>query len=317
MSSQIKVLSQSEWISILTNKKSEPRKNYFAMYSTWWGGIVTDPSLMLLPIDDHQVHRGDAVFEAMKSVNGKIYLEQEHLDRLDRSAHAISLKNPLNRNQMKEILHETLKVAKKVSGHKDAILRLYLSRGPGSFSPSPYDTEGAQVYLVVTKLQPYSQQKIETGVSLALSKVLPKEPWLAQIKSCNYLQNVFMKKEAVDLGVDFTVGVNLEGFITEGSTENLVILTKNGDLLRPKSETVLMGTTMLRAFELAKNLAGIKSCQEKSFTIQDLKEAQEVMMIGTTIDVLSVTKFENTPIGDGKPGLISQKLCKLIMEDQV
>ncbi len=311
-SEKIKILNTSNWLETLTKKNPTSRSQYAAMYSTWWDGIVTDPNLMLLPIDDHQVQRGDAVFEAIKVVNGNIYLVKDHLDRLERSAKSISLINPLNREQMLDILDQTLKASKLT----DAILRLFLSRGPGSFSPSPYDTVGAQVYLVVTKLQPMSEQKIAQGVSLALSKIPPKEPWLAQIKSCNYLQNVLMKKEAIDLGVDFTLGVTPEGLITEGSTENLILLSKSGELLKPKSTNILLGTTMQRAFELSKSIKEIKVCHEKDLKLDDLIQACEVMMVGTTLDVISVTRYEGQPVGDGRPGPVSNRLRLLLIKDQ-
>lgn len=309
---EIKVLSQDEWLKSISQKTPQSRSNYLAMYSSWFGGIVTDPSLMLVPVDDHQVHRGDAVFEAIKVVNEKIYLMTPHLDRLDRSADAISLENPFSRPEVVNILHQTL----KASGLKDAILRLFLSRGPGSFSPSPYDTLGAQLYLIVTKLMPVTEEKLNKGVSLKVSKINPKEPWLAQIKSCNYLQNVLMKKEAVDAGVDFTVGVNAEGYITEGSTENLILLTADNQLLKPIKDNILLGTTMERAFELSKSLSEIKFRGEKNFTLDDLYKAKEVMMVGTTLDVISVTTLEGQKINSGLPGPVATKLRKFLMDDQ-
>ncbi len=309
----IKVLNQKEWLQTLTEKKLHSRSNYLAMYSSWWNAIVTDPNLMLVPVDDHQVHRGDAVFEAMKVINEKIYLVQEHLDRMDRSAKAISLKNTFQRNEVLNILHQTL----KASGLKDAILRLFLSRGPGSFSPSPYDTLGTQIYLIVTKLTPVTEEKISKGVSLKVSKINPKEPWLAQIKSCNYLQNVLMKKEAVDAGVDFTVGVNPEGFITEGSTENLIVLTQDNQLLKPVKVNILLGTTMERAFELSKKIPEIKSRGEKNLNLEDLYKAKEVMMIGTTLDVISVTTIESKKINGGLPGPVANQLRQFLIQDQL
>lgn len=309
----IKVLDQQQWIQNLTQRNLKSGNNYFAMYSSWWNGIITDPHLMLVAVDDHQVHRGDAVFEAMKVVNNKIYLVDDHLNRWDRSAQAIGLKNPMDRSQMLQILEQTLKASKQ----SEAILRLFLSRGPGSFSTSPYDTEGAQVYLIVTKYQSLTKAMVENGVSLALSKISPKEPWLARIKSCNYLQNVLMKKEALDLGVDFTLGITNKGLITEGSTENLILLTHDGQLLKPKSENILLGTTMQRAFALSENISEIKNRSEKNLTLEDLKNAKEVMMVGTTLDVISVTKFEDQPVGEGSPGTVSKKLRELVIQDQI
>lgn len=310
----IAVLNFESWSKKLNELSLEnSRKNFKAMFSSWWDGIVTDPNLMMVPIDDHQVHRGDAVFEAIKVINKKIYLMDAHLDRLGRSAQAIFLKNPYAKENLKTILEQTL----EASGLSDAILRLFLSRGPGSFSPSPYDTLGTQFYVVVTELQPVSDEKIKKGVRLSLSKVNPKEPWLAQIKSCNYLQNVLMKKEAVDLGVDFTVGVTRDGFITEGSTENLIIFTKDGLLLRPARERILKGTMMDRAFELSTEIKRIRDRQEQDFTLQDLLSAQEIMMVGTTLDVVSVTEFEGQKVGDGHPGPVAERLRALLVSDQL
>lgn len=309
------LLSQQDWLQRITKHSHAPRESYRAMYSTWWDGIVTDPNLMLIPIDDHQVHRGDGVFEAFKVIDRKIYLEKEHLDRLDRSSQAIHLKNPFSREQTANILAETL----RASGLERAVIRLFLGRGPGSFTANPYDSISTQMHVVVTDLTPPPEAKVKNGVSLAISKIPVKDPFMARIKSCNYLPNVLMKKEAIDQGVDYTVGVDNQGFLMEGSTENLILISEEGSLIRPKAEGILDGTTMLRAFELAQSLKDsgqIKSIGEKTFTVEDLRRAREVMMIGTTIDVLSVTQFEGRALGDGRPGPIAAKIRELLIQDQ-
>lgn len=311
----IKELTKEQWLERLEAHSHISRNSYRAMYSTWWDGIITDPNLMLIPIDDHQVHRGDGVFEAFKAVEGRIYLEKEHLDRLDRSSQAIGLKSPLSRQETIEVLRKTL----EVSGLKQAAIRLFLGRGPGTFSVNPYDSIGAQLHVVVTTINPPAEEKLKNGVSLAVSKIPIKDSFLARIKSCNYLPNVLMKKEAVDQGVDFTVGVDANGFLMEGSTENLVILNESGRLLRPKADGILDGTTMIRAFALAeslKNQGHIQALEEKTFTVEDLKRAKEVMMIGTTIDILSVTQFEDRPLSGGRPGPVAIRLRELLLEDQ-
>lgn len=311
----MKILNEAEWLQQLKSRQAPQRTTYRAMYSTWWNGIVTDPALMVVPVDDHQVHRGDAVFEAMKVQRGSIYLETEHLDRLERSASAIGLVNPLDRAGMKDMLRATL----KASNLENAILRLFLTRGPGSFSTNPYESIGAQVVLVVTDFKGYSPEKITNGVSLALSKVPPKEPWQARIKSCNYLPNVLMKKEAVDHGVDFTVAIEANGCLTEGSTENMVLVTKDGFLARPRLERILAGTTMMRAFDLAKALVTEKiltGVGERDLCLDDLKSAREVMMIGTTLDAIAVTTFEGKAVGEGRPGPVASRLRELLLQDQ-
>lgn len=311
----MQILTQAEWLQRLSAHQHPSRTQYRAMFSTWWQGIVTDPNLMLIPIDDHQVHRGDAVFEALKAVDGKVYLQDAHLDRLEQSGVAIGLKNPLSRTEMQELFKECL----KASGLKDALFRLFLGRGPGSFSTHPGESVGAQVHLIATDLKELSSEKVREGVTGGISKVPPKEPWLARIKSCNYLQNVLMKKEAVERGLDFTVGVSAHGVFTEGSTENLMIVCSKGELVRPRLDGILAGTTMLRAFELAKGLQAsglLTGFSEKDLQLQDLLEAREVLMAGTTLDVVAMTRFEGKPLGNGAPGPVAQELRRLIQQDQ-
>ncbi|WP_413581403.1 aminotransferase class IV [Bdellovibrio sp. HCB288] len=308
------LLTPAQILAKLAEKKYPAQQSYLAMYSTWWGGIVTEPGLMTVPVDDHLVHRGDGVFEAIKVVNGRIFLFAEHMRRLEASAAQIGLKLPMSIADVKTAISETMKVANV----QDALLRLYVSRGPGGFTTNPYDSVGEQLYLVVTTLKLLPPEKYQEGVSIAKSAVPPKEPAFARIKSCNYLPNVLMKKESVDRGVDFTINVDEKGNFLEGSTENMVILDKDGVLVRPPLHQILKGTTMMRTFELAESLVKsgeLKSIQERNITEQDIKSAKEVMMIGTTLDVLPVTKYEGQKIGAGVQGPVAKKLNELVRED--
>lgn len=311
----IEKLTSEDIIKQLQSRQYPAQETYLAMYSSWYQGIITDPQMMLIPIDDHQFHRGDGVFEAIKFIHGQCYLFDAHLDRLIDSASRIGIKLPFLRSEIKKIIKATAQAAQK----SELILRVFLSRGPGGFTTNPYESIGSQFYVVATEFKPYPQQKYIDGVKIARSFVPTKEAWLATIKSCNYLPNVMMKKEAIDRGVDFTINLDPEGFIAEGSTENIVLVNEHNELCRPSFDFILKGTTMMRAFHLAEKLkqesiiTGIRAAQ---MTIADLKKAKEVMMIGTTLDVLSVTKFEDEQIAGGEVGPVSCALRQMILEDQ-
>lgn len=311
----MKILSQKEWFAHIQNRTHPERQTYRAMFSTWWGGIVTDPNLMMIPIDDHQVHRGDAVFEALKVINGKFYLGNEHLDRLELSAKSLSLKIPMDREELIEALRKTLEASKL----SEASVRVFVSRGPGSFSANPYDTLGAQVNIVVMDFKPVSSAWISKGVTVLKSEVKVKDPHFARVKSCNYLPNVLMKKEAVDWGVDFTIGVNEAGFVTEASTENIIYLDKDSHLIRPLLEGILAGTTMARVLEMVEDKGlnlPISRWEERQFSMRDLTQAKEVMMVGTTLDVLSVVRVDGVAISNSKPGPVAQALREALLKDQ-
>ncbi len=102
---------------------------------------------MQLPLDDHMVHRGDGVFEAMKVVSGRIYLIDAHLERLLYSASCIGLSSPWTLAEIKAIIQETLAVTEQ----QKASIRVFLSRGPGDFSANPYDAIAPQLYVVVMR----------------------------------------------------------------------------------------------------------------------------------------------------------------------
>ncbi|ASD63930.1 aminotransferase class IV [Bdellovibrio bacteriovorus] len=308
------ILSSADVQAQLLKRQYPAQGSYLAMYSSWYGGVIKDPGLMMVPVDDHLVHRGDGVFEAIKVVDGQVFLMQEHLERLQSSAQQIGISLPHSLEDMKKIILETTRIA----GAPYAVLRLYISRGPGYFTTNPYDSISSQMYLIVTSFTPFTDEKYLKGVKVGRSQVIPKDPWLARIKTCNYLPNVMMKKESVDRKIDFTIGIDPQGFVTEGSTENIVLIDKDKNLIRPKLRQILKGTTMMRTFDLAESLlaAGeLKSIQEKDLTEQDILSASEAMMIGTTLDVLPVTEYEGQQIGEGKQGPLAFKLLQLLRED--
>ncbi|RYZ70213.1 MAG: peptidase [Proteobacteria bacterium] len=308
---KLKVLSQEEVIENL-KRHAFPARKYAAMYSSWFGGITTDPNLMVIPIDDHGFHRGDAVFEAMKCTGGQIYTLDRHLDRMKISASKIGLEFPAN---MREIAIETT----RASGLSDCLLRCYVSRGPGSFTPNPYESVGVQTYVVITPFAPPSAAKYEAGATAVSSKIGVKEGIFSTVKSCNYLPNVMMKKEAVDQGVDFTVSFDSSGFIAEGPTENFAILTREGVFKAPLYDRILKGITLVRAMELAVELPNLKSLikeiRNESFTRDEVLQAQEVFFLGTTLGCMGVSSFDGIKIGSGKSGPVARALNEAIEKD--
>jgi branched-chain amino acid aminotransferase len=314
----IRELSVDEVIGKLhAGERNPERQKFLAMYSTWLGGIVKDPVFMTVPIDDHLVHRGDGVFEALKCVDGRIFALDRHLERLLISARKLSLTLPFLIEELHEICVATTRSAGGLA--KNSLLRLYLSRGPGSFSVNPYDTVGSQVYLVVTSLPEPKRINYLRGVSCATTAIPVKTGEFATIKSCNYLQNVLMKKEAVDRGLDFVVSCDEEGFIAEGSTENFAIVSADGELLVPDFSRTLRGVTAVRAMELAEKVllkgGQLNGVRHAKFTEQDVLRAREVFLLGTTIDCLPVSVFNGHPIGGPMAGFVAQALLQLLHED--
>ena len=300
------ILNSGDWLSALRQARGKVPGAYRAMYSSWCNGIVTAPELMVLPLDDHMVHRGDGIFEAARVIDGAIFDLDAHLLRLEHSAERISLKLPWSSALIKEICVATV----VASTLKEAALRLFVSRGPGSFSPNPYESPQSQLYIVVTDFKPVAEAKYTNGVRAIISKVPQKPAFFSQIKSCNYLPNVLMKMESVDAGVDFSLGCDDAGRVLEGATENLALVDATGTILVPKFDYTLRGTTLLATLATldAAPIAGVRGVEFADVDVPQLKAAREAFMIGTTLEVLPLVEVDGAPIGKGKPGPIAVEL---------
>src|SRR5688572_7349506 len=129
----LQVLNAEEVLTALRTLRSRQPVKYSAFYSSQLGGIVTDPALMVIPFDDHMVHRGHGIFDTANIVNGRIYDLEAHLDRFLGSAERSKLKLAGSRDEMRDIIVKTT----AASGLRDGAIRYWLSSGPGSLELSP------------------------------------------------------------------------------------------------------------------------------------------------------------------------------------
>jgi len=307
-------IGKENFFSALGNESRAWQKNYLAMYSSQWGGITTDPDLMLIPIDDHVVHRGDGVFDVIRCVCGNIYQMEQHLERLERSAKAISLRFPDAYENVRELINRVV----AVGGERDCLIRLMLSRGPGSFSINPNDCLSSQLYVNVIRYHSLPEKSYREGVSVVTSQIPIKKSFFATIKSCNYLPNVLMKIEALKAGCEYSIAHDEHGFLAEGSTENVGVVTPDGTLRFPEFDRTLSGVTAKRVFQLAENLVKEKMLEDVKFARISPEEAygaEEMFLTGTSLNVLPVVRFDGRQIGKGIPGPVYAGLSALLWED--
>lgn len=310
----MKAISADGFLDALQTSFRAGAKPYYLFYSSLWDGYVTDPALMCVPFDDHLTHRGDGVFETMKCVNGAVYNLDAHLQRLQRSAYQIGLTFRHGLENIRAKVVEALTLAKQ----PECAVRVVLSRGPGGMGVAPSECHGTVLYILVYGAGQPFMQKHPQGATLRKSSVPAKAPVFATAKSCNYLPNVLMKGEAEAWHVDFMVGVDDRGHITEGATENIGMVSKIGRLVFPPLDTVLAGTTMLRVSELAQLLEAdgrLKGVVFRPIREEELYEAHEILAVGTTLNVASVVEYNGRKVGDGTPGPVGMALDELIARD--
>jgi branched-chain amino acid aminotransferase len=310
---KLKVWSEEDYFNWV-RRETPLKEKYFAMYSTVWDAIVTNPNLMTIPFDDHMVHRGDGVFDNSLVVNGKVYLLDEHLDRIIRSATAIGIKIPLDKESMRQIILETI----AVTGKRDCMARFWISRGIGGFSVYPYESPIGHFYLIITSSPSYPARYYEEGLNVVTSPFPLRQPFTPQVKSCNYLSNAMMEFFAHNVGADTAIAIDSEGNITEGSNKNVAVVTKDGVFKYPPLEKVLHGTMLKRAIYFAKILKDegiLKDVVSANIPISEAYNSAEMMFFSTTLVVAPIVKYDGITIGDGKPGPIYKKIREMFKKD--
>ncbi|XP_008226423.1 PREDICTED: D-amino-acid transaminase, chloroplastic-like [Prunus mume] len=306
--------SSSELLEKLHEKWSKVEKQpYPAMYSSTYGGIILDPALMVIPIDDHMVHRGHGVFDTAIILNGFIYELDVHLNRFLRSASKAKISSPFPRSTLRSILVQ-LAAASQI---KKGTLRYWLSAGPGNFLLTPAESSTPAFYAVVID-ENFSQCK--EGVKVITSAIPMKSPDFATMKNVNYLPNVLSKLEAEEKGAFASIWVDEEGYIAEGPNVNVAFITHDKELVVPFFDKILSGCTVLRLLELAPKLVEqgrLKGVKTTNLTVEEAKSSAEMMFVGSTLPVLPIIAWDEQPIGDGKVGELTMALSDLVWEDMV
>jgi len=253
---------------------------------------------------DHGFLYGDGVFEGIRAYNGVVFKLKEHIDRLYRSAHAITLNIPLSKEEMIQATLETLRKNKL----KDSYIRLVVTRGVGDLGLDPRKCPKSSVIIITDTISIRSGNAKETGITTMISWVRrnPVDATTHEVKSLNYLNSILAKIEANANGIDEAICLEANGCIAEGVGEN-VFIVKNGQLFTPPTSTgALAGITSEAVAKLADQL-DIK-LTVTNLTPFMLFTADEAFFTGTAMEVVPIREVNKRQIGAGKPGLITKKL---------
>jgi 4-amino-4-deoxychorismate lyase len=313
-SHSIPVLAESEVLHELRTLRTRQPVEYFAFYSSQLNGIVTDPALMVIPFDDHIVHRGHGIFDTAAIVNGRIYDLEAHLDRFLGSAERSKLRLPASRGEMRDIIIHTT----AVSGRRDGSIRYWMSSGPGSLDLTPAKTAEPGFFVMIFGGLSYPAQWYSEGLKVMTTTYPIKAPLYAITKATNYLPNVLMQMEAKEKGFDNGVFLDENGNVGESSNMNVAFVTKGGVLVHPRFDHILSGCTSLRLLELARTYqdrAQLTGVEVRDISSAEAHDSAEMVLLGSSIKVAPVVQWDDQKIGDGKPGPVARALLKLLEED--
>ena len=258
---------------------------------------------------DSAVQGGDAVWEGLRLYQGRIFKLHEHLDRLERSARALSLSKMPAREKIIEEIKRTL----AANDMRDNVhIRLTVSRGvkiTSGMDPRLNQAEATLIVLAEHKAPVYAR----TGLRLITSKIRrpPPEVLDPRIHHANLLNSILAKIEANNAGADDALMLDLRGFVAETNATHLFAV-RNGGLCTSRVVACPEGITRATVIEIcaAQNIP----CQEKDLSLDEVYHADELFCTGTMGELAGITTVDDRQIGNGQIGEMTRRLSALYAE---
>ena len=259
----------------------------------------------------HSLHYGLAAFEGIRCYLGKsgsaIFRLQEHVERLFESAHIGMMKIPFEKKQVAEAIVETVRVNKLEACY----IRPLVYVGYGAMGVYPGDNP-IKLAIAAWKWGSYlGDEALANGIRARVSSFTRHHVNVSMTRgkiSGYYVNSIFAKCEAKADGYDEAILLDPEGYVSEGTGEN-IFLVRRGKIKTTPLTSILEGITRNSVIELARE-QGLTVMEER-FTRDEMYIADEVFVTGTAAELTPVREIDNRRIGTGKPGPITLALQKL------
>ena len=270
----------------------------------------------VISVFDHGFLYGDGVYETIRSYGSRIFMRDQHLARLRRSADAIGLTIPIPGHRWPALLHEAMRRNDVGLQHSDAYLRITITRGAGDIGLDPALCPTPTVVIMTKPLHPLPPEQYRIGVNLIVARTRRNLPSALspQIKATNFLNNILAKREAIAAGAFDSILLNWESHLTECTVSNLFFV-RRGRLCTPALACGLLdGITRDMVLNLARD-AQIP-IDEGHFGIEAIHQADECFLTNTSMEVMPVTRVDEHPVGNGIPGPLTQQLHRLFIANR-
>jgi branched-chain amino acid aminotransferase len=259
----------------------------------------------LISVFDHGFLYGDGIYETLRAYKGVVFMFDEHIERLFRSASLIDLIIPMSPDAVKRAVYKTIKANRLI----EAVIRITVSRGTGPVGLDPCLCPEPTFVIFASRFRKYPDRFYLKGLRIAIADTRRNysraiDP---RIKSLNFLNNVLAKIEAGKKGAYEAVMLNYRGYLAEGTISNIFFI-KNKVLCTPSLKVgVLDGITRRTILDVARELQ--IETREGSFKPHDIHGSQEVFVSNTTMEVMPVAEIISMKKFNG-PGRITRLLHK-------
>jgi D-alanine transaminase len=275
----------------------------FAATAFFNGSFMPLAEVSVSPLDRGFLF-ADSVYEVIPAYAGRLFRLAEHLQRLDSSLAEIALPAPYDPSGWSSMLAELV----RRNGADDLAVYLQVTRGAPSVRDHgfPPESTAPTIFAMTTPLKPLADEILHLGIAAVTQEDIR---WGGcHIKSTALLANVLARQQAVRRGATDALLVR-DGRLTEGTAANVFLVHEDMLLTPPKSPRILPGITRDLVLELAAD-HGI-AFGEQELPLELLERASEVWLTSSTREIVPVTRIDNIPVGDGKPGPLWHRMRAL------
>lgn len=288
-------------------------------------GIYTMAQATLSPLDHGGLY-GDACFEGILINNGQVFLYREHLERWFRSAAHMDIKMPYSIEDIGWKILETIQAVGFADSEK-GYLRPVLTRGFGNLGINPAKCLAPTVYCIVSTIQLYPARAYEEGIELSVARHVRRpgrETVDPNIKSNNYLNNIFGLMETRAKGTLETMMLTSKGFVAEATADNIFLIRKEDGwetdaskvhLYTPVSDYCLVGITRNQILMNASRLGYQVHEVPDLIPLDFIGKGKEVFLTGTGCGLMPIVAIEGNQVGAGEPGPVTRQLLEAIRSD--
>ncbi len=247
---------------------------------------------------------GDAVYETLRTYQGRPFELRRHLSRLRASAARLGFAIPPDDAELGRQLDVLLDRAK----NSESYIRLIVSRGVGDISYHFDRVVGPTIVMVVKPLDPFPAAAYREGIDVAVVRIRRNHPSALDpaIKSCNLLNNILAIREAQDRGAEEALLLNERGELAEGASTNVFVVKDGSVRTPPLAAGILAGITREVLFGLIEGLG--LSLREETIPLEALFGADEAFVTSSTREAMPIRSVDGRPLGDGRPGPVTSRV---------
>ncbi|MDQ1909718.1 D-amino-acid transaminase [Paenibacillus sp. GD4] len=248
--------------------------------------------------EDRGYYFGDGIYEVFRVYNGQLYEPQGHWDRLHRTAKEVRIPLPADTDKLQEQVLQLIQLNKLLEG----TVYLQITRGTAP-RQHPFPQDAQPVLMAYTTEVKRPLNTMESGIAAVTMEDIR---WLrCDLKTLNLLPNVLAKQHALDQGASDVI-LHRSGTVTECSASNIMMVKDGAVYTHPANHLILHGITRAVVLKLANRLE--IPVHEHAFTLDELANADEVFITGTTVEVTPVVSIDNRPIAQGTSGPVTKRL---------